>query len=888
MSQHTGDHRRRCARLGAAATVLALASAPLTALPAAAADPVTLNLLAINDFHGRIEPPTLTAGAVVPGTGTVAFAGTVEQLRQAGGEDNTVFISAGDNIGASLFASATQQDQPTIDVLNELDLDASAVGNHEFDKGFADLRDRVVNGPEATRAQWAYLGANVYAKGTTTPALPEYAIVERAGLRVGIVGVVTQETPTLVSPAGVADLDFGEPVAAVNRVAAQLRDGNNGNGEADVVVASLHEGSPPAPTLEVAVAASAVFRSIVEQTSPEVDAIITGHTHTEYAWQAPVPGVPGKSRPIIQTGSHGQNVGQVTLTVDPDTDEVTAFTVANRPRTQVSEDELVQTFPRVAAVKDTVEDALEVAAVRGNVPVGEITADITTAFLPDGTDADTVPDRDDRASESTLGGLVANVLRDSLASEQRGGAEIGVVNPGGLRADLCYVNRPVCPSSDTGNPDGTVTYAEANAVLPFVNNLWTTSLTGAQLVTLLEQQWQRTARGTVPSRAYLQLGLSDNVTYTFHEVDDPAVPGAKKGVVDSVMIDGEPLDPARSYRIGTFSFLTAGGDNFRVFLDGSNARDSGLVDYEAWIAFLQENKPVAPDFARQSVQVGSQPREVDEGARVEFGLSKLDLTSLGSPANTSVAVELRPATGDAVEVGDFEVSGGAATIAFTAPQAGSYTLVATASPSRTTVQFPLLVNEVIAPPSVEVLARSIADRVRERVFVRVEATNTDTVPVDIAVVTEWGRQEFRQVGPGATVRHRFATGRGSIPAGAVEVQASKVVAGQTYTKTYQATYEAATATVDPRGYAYGESFKVRGEVFLRAYFVNLGADPVTVRLRTDYGSSSRITVQPNRTGTLTVATGERRTPRTAGVVIARKTVDGERYRSDFDVWFPAR
>ena len=157
--------------------------------------------------------------------------------------DSSLVIGAGDLIGASSFASAVANDQPTIDVMNKLDLDASAVGNHEFDKGWADLRDRVI-GPAATpNATWTYLGANVYKKGTTTPVLPEYAPFTVNGVTVAVIGAVTQETPSLVSPGGIADLDFGDPVDAVNRVATQLSDGNAANGEAQVIVASFHAGS---------------------------------------------------------------------------------------------------------------------------------------------------------------------------------------------------------------------------------------------------------------------------------------------------------------------------------------------------------------------------------------------------------------------------------------------------------------------------------------------------------------------------------------------------------------------------------------------------------------------------------------------------------------------
>lgn len=235
-----------------------------------------------------------------------------------------------------------------------------------------------------------------------------------------------------------------------------------------------------------------------------------------------------------------------------------------------------------------------------------------------------------------------------------------------------------------------VTYAEANAVLPFVNNLWTTTLTGAQVETMLEQQWQRLANGTVPSRPYQQLGLSDNVTYTF---DESRAEGDR---ITSITVDGEPIDPAAEYRIGTFSFLVTGGDNFHVFKDGTGARDSGLIDRDAWIAYLQANPGITPDFARQAVRATDLPTTVVAGESVEFSVAGLDLTSLGSPLNTGVDVKL-----DGVSIGTATVTAGAATVNVTVPAgtaAGDHVLTVVAAPSGTTVTLPLTVTEP-APPA---------------------------------------------------------------------------------------------------------------------------------------------------------------------------------------------
>ncbi|GII98508.1 5'-nucleotidase [Sediminihabitans luteus] len=659
----------------------------LVGLDLAADTTTTIDLVSINDFHGRIQPYS-NDGTTNP---TLGFAGTVEALK-AQNPDGTAFVSAGDNIGASLFASSLQQDQPTIDVLNALGLATSAVGNHEFDQGFSDLTGRVTDA-----ADWSYLGANVYEKGTTTPALPEFDVIDVDGVQVGFVGVVTQETPTLVTPAGIADLDFGDPVDALNRVTDDLLDGDDANGEADVVVALVHEGAgagtPDGASIDDEVAAGGAFAELVEDTDPRVAAFFTGHTHKQYAWDAPITGT-DRTRPVVQTGSYGEYVGHISLTVDTASGDVVDHTAENVAASKAPWSQLVASYPVVGEVKTIVDDALAEAAVIGSKPVGSVSADITTAFTGgkyvDGVYQGPGPaastGRDDRMSESTLGNLVANSLRETLADPDRGGADFGVVNPGGLRNELFYA------------PDGTVTFAEANAVLPFVNNLWTVTLTGEQVVEMLEQQWQTNADGTRPSRPYLALGLSDNVSYTVDTADGTAAPG---GHVTSVTIDGEPIDPAGEYRVATFSFLATGGDNFRVFTQGTDAKDSGLVDRDAWMAYLGDNPDLAPSFARTRAVVPELPGDVEAGGTTSVTVSSLDLTSIGSPANTGVSGYL-VARDDAFDadapgqpVGTAPVTSGSATLDVTVPTgtaAGEYDLWVVASPSGTTVRVPLTVT----------------------------------------------------------------------------------------------------------------------------------------------------------------------------------------------------
>jgi len=631
-----------------------------TAAPAQAVDNVTINLIGINDFHGRID------------ANTVKWAGTVKQL-ESQPSDGALVVGAGDLIGASLFPSAVADDQPTIDVMNEIGLDASAVGNHEFDKGWADLRDRVIG--TAPNAKWTYLAANVYQKGTQTPVLPEYATYTIDGVSVGVIGAVTQETPSLVSPGGITALDFGDPVDAVNRVAAQLSDGNPANGEAQVIVASFHAGSDVTSSYSDAVASGGAEFAKMAQLSPNVDVVFNGHTHQKYVFDQPVTGGDLPTRPMLQTGSYGDNVGQVVLTFDKDTGKVTAYDARNVARVTTSDADLISQYPALQQVKNTVDAALANAKVVGNKPIGKISADITTAFTGGSYQGGkyTGGTRDDRASESTLGDLVANALREAIPVDQ-GKADLGIVNPGGLRDELYFAGKP---ADNPENTDGVVTYAEANSVLPFVNNIWLVQLTGAQLKAVLEQQWQPAGS----QRPFLALGLSDNVQVTTKAGN----PVGKR--ITNVYVDGAPLDAKKTYTVSTFSFLGTGGDNFTAFTQGKS-KDTGLVDRDLWIDYLKAKGTISPDFARQQVETKNMPRSVKPNKRVSFRVSGLDLTSLGSPQNTKAGVYATAMVkGKPVQVklGQFPVEDGKAKVTFRTPAIRYSQLSVVAEPSKTTV-----------------------------------------------------------------------------------------------------------------------------------------------------------------------------------------------------------
>ncbi|WP_083661297.1 ExeM/NucH family extracellular endonuclease [Actinophytocola xanthii] len=537
-------------------------------LSTAAAAPVDLQLLGINDFHGRLESPG-NAPDGRPVGGAAQLAGLVDQQRAA--NPNTLFLSAGDNIGASTFISAIDQDNPTIDALNLMGLDASAVGNHEFDKGMADLTDRVV-----PRAEFPLLGANVYRGGER--ALPAYEVRELSGVRVGIVGVVTEQTASLVSPDGIAGLTFRDPVAEAALVAGELKDGNAANGEADVVVLLAHEGAAEDNIGSVEdLQNDRVFGRFMNL-GADVDVILSGHTHQPYAFEAPIPGT-DRLRPVVQAQEYGRKLGKVTLSVDPTTGSIVDS------GTELLDVVGAPADPEVAAL---VAQAKANAQVLGQQPLGTITADIRRAFTSAGAE--------DRGSESVLGNFIADVQLAGTADPGRGGAQIAFMNPGGLRADLLHA------------PDGVVTYAEAFAVQPFANDVVTKTYTGAEIKQALEEQWQPPGA----SRPKLHLGVSKGFTYTYL----PDNPQGQR--ITSMSLNGTPIDPNGTYRVTVNSFLASGGDNFSALEGGENPVTTGDNDLTMLTEYLRENSPVTADPApRSSVgEPGPQCTQTITGRRV--------------------------------------------------------------------------------------------------------------------------------------------------------------------------------------------------------------------------------------------------------------------------------
>ena len=635
--------------LGGAATAQA---APPADKPDKLGQVVDINLVTVNDFHGRIEQSGTAAGIA-------RLASAVDSFRAE--NKNTVFAAAGDLIGASTFTSFIQQDVPTIEALNAAGLDVSAVGNHEFDKGFADLTDRVM-----PLADWEYLGANVYTKGTTDPALPEYWIERFEGVSIGFVGAVTDELPSLVSPTGIESIDVGRPVEAANRVADQLSDGKQNNGEADIVVMLVHEGAADT-TLAAATDPTSRFGDIVINANENIDAIVSGHTHLPYNHVI-------DGRPVISSGQYGERFSNMELSYDRKND--TLLSMENNLYTMATAFDsrgnvtawLFEPDPEIVPI---VTEATEVANELGNVVIGETTDAFNRAQRPDVVDGQDVI-VENRGGESTLGNFVADVQLWALNLDRQPDnlVDITFMNPGGLRADI-----------DAGE----TTYREAANVQSFANTLVTVEMTGAQVKAVLEEQWQPAGA----SRPFLKLGVNSELTYTY----DPTA--ARGSHITEILLGGEPLDPTATYTIGANSFLGGGGDNFTTFaLPAVKATkaDSGKIDLEAMVDYFEAFGTATPDYAQRAVGVDVVSIAGDQAT---VNLSSLDFSTTEPKAGT-VAVsydggELTTATVDPSfpTPSTFDEIG-RATVTFTIPADATAESVFTVStPTGTTSSFTL-------------------------------------------------------------------------------------------------------------------------------------------------------------------------------------------------------
>ncbi|MEP9364685.1 bifunctional UDP-sugar hydrolase/5'-nucleotidase [Nocardioides sp. CN2-186] len=704
---------------------LGASSLVLVSTPAHAAGAVDINILATNDFHGRIKSNGVEAGAAV-------LAGAVKQIR--GEHPNTVFAAAGDLIGASTFESFINNDKPTIDALNEAGLEVSAVGNHEFDKGYDDLVDRVMAPESATNpdggASWKYIGANVVMKDSGDPALDPTFVKDMGGVQVGFVGAVTEHLPELVSPGGIADIKVTDIPTAVNTEADALKAEG-----VDVIVLLVHEGAASTDCATMDDDPTSDFGSIISGVDDNVDAIVSGHTHLAYNCKFPVAGWAGRpvtERPVVSAGQYGYNLNQLDLSVDPTSGQIqsvdqsilsltTASTTGTPPVTTYTPN-----YPADPATKSIVDAAVAEADVKGAVPLGDIDGAFKRAARPKAADPTTT--EENRGGESTLGNLVAEVQRWATESETTGSAQIAFMNPGGLRADMVG-NTP-------GSYPTTLTYKQAANVQPFANTLVNMDLTGAQLKTVLEQQWQPAGS----SRPFLRLGVSKGFTYTY----DPTTK-----TVTGMWLNGDPIKPGASYSVTVNSFLSTGGDNFFAFADGTHKQDTGKTDLQGMVDYLAEfaaDKPLPVDYSQRAVGVtfpSGAPASYAAGDTVAFELSSLAMSGAGDVQDSEVTVSLGATklgtfpVDNAVAAGATDDEAGTASVSFTLPSGiagGSRDLTVTGADTGTEVAVPLQVAQAGSTVSAKVTPkRIVVDKTRAKVKISVTSAGTASGKVEVKV-----------------------------------------------------------------------------------------------------------------------------------------------------------
>ncbi|WP_282689150.1 MULTISPECIES: bifunctional metallophosphatase/5'-nucleotidase [unclassified Streptomyces] len=594
----TPQKNRASRRVLAAAAGLATVGALVAAMPAGAHDrghghgdghghghkprTVDVQLLSFNDLHGNLEPPAGSAGNVskthpdgtvesIPAGGVEYLATSLRTARK--GNPYSVTAAGGDMVGASPLLSGLFHDEPTIEALNKLDLDVTAVGNHEFDEGATELA-RLQNGGchpvegcyEKGRkfkgADFPYLAANVTKEKTGKPLLKPYTVWKKKGVKIGFIGVTLEGTPDIVTANGVKGLKFHDEVETINKYARELdRKGVKS------IVALIHEGGAPASTsynydCDSPGAGDGISGPIVDIAkgiTPKVDALVTGHTHQAYVCTVPDPS--GKPRMVTSASSFGKLYTDTTLTYDRRTKDIVRTSVKSANHV-VTRDQ-----PKAPDMTRLIDRWNKLAAPVANKPQGWISADING--------------RGSTAPEKPLGNVIADAQLEGLAPADKGGAEVAFMNPGGIRADLVH-------KASGSEGDGVVTYGEAFTVQPFTNMMNVVDLTGAQLVTALQQQ---VSGRNEASPKILQ--VSRGLTYTL----DLTKSGADRVVADTIRLNGEAIDPARTYRVAMNEFLAGGGDGFPALGEGTN-KLVGASDLDLFNAYLAAHStataPLAP------------------------------------------------------------------------------------------------------------------------------------------------------------------------------------------------------------------------------------------------------------------------------------------------------
>jgi 5'-nucleotidase len=570
----------------------AMALAALSAV-AHAGPTVSVKIIAFNDFHGNLVSPGTYRSNVnataVPAGGVDQMAGYVAAARAA--NPHTFVVSAGDVLGASPLVSALFHDEPTIETMNRLGLDFNAVGNHEFDDGQAELL-RMQNGGcyagdlntckgaqvgtpvPFEGAKFKFLSANVVVDSTGKTLFPGYAIKTMDGVRVAFIGMTLKETPTIVTPSGVAGLTFNDEVETVNKLVPKLRAKG-----AQAIVVLMHQGgfqditaNPSITDINACASAdgsnqldgsdtSAHLRNIVAGFKDGVDLVISGHTHAAY--NCMLPNKLGRKIPVTSASAFGRVITDIDLTIDRKTGKVATIAALNKV--------VDRTDPAIvpdAGIKAIVDNYTALVSPIANQVIGSITQDVGNAK--------------DAACNMPAGDLIADSQLAATAGAGFGDAVLALMNPGGVRASFTYAG------SVAGEGDGNVTYGEAFTVQPFGNSLVTMTLATQDIKDALEQQFAGCSGQTSTKVLLPSVGFK----YSF---DNTKACGAKVSNV-TLSVNGAPpvtlvdaagvvQNPTQAWRVTVNNFLSTGGDGFTTFKRGT-ATLGGAQDIDALSAFM--------------------------------------------------------------------------------------------------------------------------------------------------------------------------------------------------------------------------------------------------------------------------------------------------------------
>lgn len=537
-----------CAALLLAACAGPLAPTGAPTAPAQPQGPVKVQVLGINDFHGNLLPPAAFRMAdpanpnqqlQIPVGGSEALATAVKALRKD--RPNHIFVAAGDLIGGTPLLSALFHDEPTLESLSAMGLHVSAVGNHEFDKGVAELKRRIAGGchpkqgckgPQPFKGTgFKYLAASTIDTATGKTLLPPYHVQLFEGVPVAFIGLTLKGTPGLVMPSAVAGLRFEDEAETVNRLVPELRAQG-----IEAIVVLIHEGGFPTGGHNECPGISGPIVDIVKRMDPAVDAVLTGHTHRAYNCR-----IDGK---LVTSGDKfGSMVTEIDLQLDRQSRHVIAISANNH---LVRLDQYAKDTEQTALLAGYIEKAKPLA----ERAVGRLAREIR-------------PGSADPAGNWPMGYLVADAHLAATRAPADGGAEFAFTNVGGVRAGLPF------------KEGGRISFGDLFTVQPFNNQLVTLTLSGAELLELLESQWR-------DDGYFMPLQPSQGFRFSW----DAQRPLGQRVVPGSVRIHEQPLEPQRDYRFTVNAFIASGGDSYPVMKRGRNAQ-LGVLDIDALESFVR-------------------------------------------------------------------------------------------------------------------------------------------------------------------------------------------------------------------------------------------------------------------------------------------------------------